>query len=177
MRHRSILSLLVLTSLTTMGCVADEHEAPFAIYAADGKVTEGSCADTGLLAAPEEVNMRVSIRLVGGTGLHWDHGDGIMMGVVDAEKSFTVSRYLRVDVEQPTEDNASPCAIERRLTVEGRLEGFPDVDGTYASFEATMRNDYQAFDETACADYLEGDEPLAEELPCAVSYAVEGERD
>lgn len=168
------LALGIVGSLS-VGCVAEENAAPYALYSASGTLTD-SCGGTGVLAAPEDVTMRVSIRLVGASAIHWDHGDGIMMGVLDHTGSFSVSRYMRVDM-YPGENGQPGCAVERQIVVDGILNGNPDQKGTYDGFDATMRNDYRAFDSATCGDLLEGEEPIAETLPCTISYDVDGERD
>ncbi len=173
MRH-ALLAALVAAPLTT-GCLADEADNPYAIYKAGGAVS-ANCGDTGLLVGPAEMSLRVGIRLVGNTGFHWDQGDGILMGVIDDSASFSVSRYMRVDVRPGDDDNAA-CIVERTMIVEGSFDGLVDTDGTYRTFDAVMRNEYRPYTGSDCSDLLEGDERIADELPCTVSYELEGERD
>ncbi len=157
------------------GCLAEEGQAPFALYSASAKKTE-SCGGGGLLAAPEQIVMRISIRLIGGTGLHWDQGEGLLMGVVDDRGAFAVSNYLTVNLRE-ADDEQPGCVVERRMIVEGILKGNPGVEGTYQAFDATMRNDYQAYDGTGCDDFLQGEQRIADELPCTVSYNLNALRE
>lgn len=170
------MTLALATLLILTGCVADDNEAPFAFYSATGKRTK-SCGDQGLLASPEAIEMRVTIRLVGGSGFHWDHGDGLSMGTFDNAGGFFVTRFLRVDTREG--DEAEPdCVIDRRTVIEGVLVGNPDPDGTYETFDGEMRFEYEPYDPTSeCSHLLEGEDRIADTLPCTVSYDIEGARD
>lgn len=166
-----MLSLGVLS-----GCLADEHEAPFAVYSTTGKMTE-NCGETGLLSGPEQLSLRIGVRLVGSSGFHWDHGDGLVMGVIDDSGSFAVSNYMRVDMREGDTEKAS-CLIERTTVVQGALVGLPDEEGTYRSLDAVLRHEYRTYDGGAgCSDLLEGPDRVADALPCTVSYDLDGERE
>jgi hypothetical protein len=160
---------------TVSGCLADEDEAPFAIYSAKGLMTE-NCGETGLLAGPEQLALRIGIRLVGGTGLHWDHGDGLIMGVIDDRGGFAMSRFMRIVVGEGNEDEPE-CLVERIMNISGTLVGNVDEDGTFRNFDAIMTNEYKTYDGSDCAGLLEGDEKVADELPCNVNYDLEGLRE
>ncbi len=175
MQTRGLVTLFSIISLST-GCVAGEHENPFALYSAKGEL-EQSCGETGLLAGPETIDMRVSIRLVGGSGFHWDQGDGVTMGSKDAEGNFAISRYLRADLGEVATDESSDCQVEKTLVVEGVMLGTVGRDGTYDGFRAKMHNHYTVYPGTDCSAELAGEEPIADELPCTVTYDIEGTQD
>ncbi len=173
---RLLTPVAVAFASSLTGCTVEEGASPYAQYNATGEL-KTSCAETGLLAAPEALRMRVGIRLVGSQGIHWDHGDGIMMGTIAPSGVFTISRYMRVDLPESEADSEASCAIERLLVIEGELGGLPGRDGTYEQFAATLQNDYQTYAGSSCDAFLTGEEPIADSLPCTVSYDVDGARD
>ncbi len=165
---------LAAIALVATGCVADEFDSPYARYGAVAELKE-SCGTAGLLAAPDAMKLGVGIRLVSGRAVHWDHGEGIMMGTLDNLGSFSVSRFLRVDMREGDAE-APSCYVERDMIIDGVLLGNPDSAGTYDEFEGAMRYVYRAYGGSDCSDLLEGPEAIADELPCTVSYDLEGVR-
>jgi hypothetical protein len=128
------------------------------------------CADTGLLAAPEQSSLTVHLQRFG-TMLHWDHGDGLLLGTFDeVESSFSLEQSLWVDVRESEE--LPECEIERRLAIQGALRGSA---GSYQGFDGAMRHDYVPTETSVCDDLLQGAQPLADALPCAVAFELYAE--
>ena len=132
-----------------------------------------SCGDAGLLASAPEMQLKVWLRRVGESALHWDDGSGKMIGQYDGTKrTFVAQRSVVADMREDF-PSGLPCSIERVQKIEATLDADPTVA---KSFSGEMRYDYLPTQGSDCQDLLVGETAIATELPCSVAYELDGAR-
>lgn len=158
--------------LLALSACKQSNGVTLGLYLAEGTRVD-SCGDAGVLGSTPSISWRVHLRRVGDSALHWNHGDGLIIGKVDAEDHFALSYFARIDMRQG--DTKQPtCLVERLLTIEGDMWG---ATGGYEGFDALLQNQYAITADSSCDDLLDGPEAIADEMPCVVSYEVEAERE
>jgi hypothetical protein len=162
------LAAWILVAGGLAGC-KQSNGTTLGLYNVQGERHE-SCGDAGVLGSTPAINWRVHLRRVGTSALHWNAGDGLIIGQVDDQDRFALSQFNRVDMRQGDMEQPS-CQVDRLLTIEGAMWG---ATGGYEGFEGTLRNDYALTEGSSCDDVLDA---LGGELPCSVIYELEGERE
>jgi hypothetical protein len=153
------------------GC-GDGNGDDVGVFQVKGARTE-SCGDSGLLASAPEMQLKVWIRRVGESAVHWDDGTGKMIGQYDGTKrTFVTQRSVVADMREDF-PSGLPCSIERVQKIEVTLDADPTVA---KSFSGEMRYDYVPTEGSDCQDLVVGDTAIARELPCSVAYDLDGER-
>ena len=169
---RTLLGAVASTAivLATTGCQGQDPADSLGVFAVSGTLTQ-SCADGGLLAAPQSKQFFVELKRYR-TTLHWLEGGERLYGSIESDGSFAVETYLLVDMRQDTPDaDLPPCYLER---VDQRLGTLAEVGaGESSGFSGELRYNIIPTAESDCSDLLAADEPLASELPCLIAYDLE----
>jgi len=154
----------------TTGCEGKDPANSLGVFAVTGTLTQ-SCAEAGLLAAPQSKQFLVELKRYR-TVLHWLEGGERLYGSIDSDGSFAVETYLVVDMRQDTPDaDLPPCYLER---VDQRLGTLPEEGtGEPAGFSGQLRYGIIPTADSDCSDLLAAEEPLATQLPCTIAYDLE----
>ncbi|NUP10327.1 MAG: hypothetical protein HOW73_30120 [Polyangiaceae bacterium] len=178
MTSRTAIALLLSSALS--GCLTfgatppeeEEEETSDNTFAVEAEKASSNCG-TGQLTLDDTWGFDVEIVSHPRAGtIDWDTGDGAIEGTLEAEeKTFTVTAETVVDMR--TSDSAAglpPCSIRRVDELEGKL----DHAGAPTSFEGSLSFKFEPTEGSDCSDLLYGEERLVEQLPCRVSYDLEG---
>lgn len=165
---RTPSTLFALAALGVGGCATAEVDQ-LGWYEVEATRQE-SCAETGLLAAPETYTMRVYLQGLSESGILWDDGTQRLQGLRQGNR-FELGHLLVVDMREGL-DESMPCRIERALRIEGEI----DDSGDEEQLAGTLDLVYTPVTGSVCDDLLTGPEPLADTLPCTVAFELEGPR-
>lgn len=170
-RAGALSSIALLVCAGGLPACLDSSAEILGNYLVTGTLTE-TCAETGLLAVPDQHGLVVTLTQVG-TSLHWREGQRLLIGSIDEQRSFEVEGYLHVNMRQDTPDaDLPPCYIDRWELKTGELDY---EDGACSGFSGQLIFHMEPSDGSDCSDLMTGSEPLATELPCDVVYDVEAE--
>ena len=176
--HPSRLPIMALVAigLSVAGCSGADPADKLGRYTVTGELVD-SCAESGLLAMPVELVFVVDLHRVSSSVLRWTEGAQRLTGSLENDRSFVVGSYLRADMRSESQDDKLPeCLIQRY----GERRGsFADGDGAgeYSGFEGQLGYQFVPTAESDCADLLQGENAIAQSLPCSIGYEIKAERD
>ncbi len=165
----------MVIGLSVTSCSGTDPAEKLGRYTVTGALTE-SCAESGLLAMPAELVFVVDLHRVSSSVLRWTQGAQRFTGSFENDNSFVVGSYVRVDMRAESEDSKLPdCVIER---YDERRGSFVDGDGgQYSGFEGQLVHQFVPTAESDCADLLQGENAIAQSLPCTIGYELQAQRD
>ncbi|MEM9691891.1 MAG: hypothetical protein AAGA56_05065 [Myxococcota bacterium] len=191
--------------LAGSGCVIEDDALAIGRFEVQAELT-ADCGQATLLAAPTSYRTFVFLRRSGSANMLWDEGvEQRAIYRLDAGGSFEgTNTPVQVDLRNepddltpygldpddfpldgrayddalPPDDDASGprCIIRRTNTIEGQLDPAVGVARTVPGFTGTLSSRYEATEESDCSEFLALPVPLADQLPCTITYALDGKR-
>lgn len=182
---RGMRHALVGIALFTAGCeVADDDPRSLGRFEVEASRTE-SCGDQVVLASPTSQTFWVFLRKTSEQMLLWDDGRERLPLALESDGHFGGGAKVVVAMdgpepqgeepdplfpEEPIDPEAAPpgCVMVRLDAIEGELEA--------DRFTGTLTHTFGAQDGSDCSALLAAPVPLADALPCSVSYDLDAER-
>jgi hypothetical protein len=166
--------LALVASLFLAACGGQSDSDSWGRFTVTAERTQ-SCGDAGLLGSAATMSYVVHLQHVGDDWLHWDDGSEVLILALDStELSFSLRRTMIFDMRLGGDNpDAPPCYIDRFDELDGVLEG-TEAEG-FKGFSGTVNYGFTPQADSICSDLLQGPEPIANSLPCAIAYDLQAE--